>query len=497
MKRPPDHGPGRRVTRRGSDQGPDLRLLFVVLLCLLLVGTFLINLVVSLLAERIPLTLDLTANAAYQVGDETRTVLAGLDKDVEIYVLATEDGFAGSPYLTQARRIIEQYPKLSPRVELTYVDYVFDPTFPARYPSLTLAQGNVLVTSGDRVRQLQLADLFNYTSTAGGGLTIHSSRAEEALTSAVLYAISDDLVRVAVLTGNGMANMPDFIRLLSDNNYEVSSVNLTTESLDEDYDLALLLGPRIDLAEDALRKLEAFLYNDGVYGKTLFYTADVAQEGLPNLEAFVREWGVAVDGGAVFETAAARSYQYQPYYPVSEYVDQTRRDELVDPSAPVLMPLARPLTVIYTARDGNVNQVLLQFSETSGVRPPEAVDGFTVEQAERWGPLPALVLAAKHIYGTTGFTQYRSNLVVSASTAMLDTYSIQNTSLSNADYLLNLLNALCERADVVNIQPKSLAGATLAITTAQSRTLGIALAGVVPLAILAMGLVVWLMRRYQ
>ncbi|MCJ7548971.1 MAG: hypothetical protein MUQ30_04745, partial [Anaerolineae bacterium] len=145
----------------------------------------------------------------------------------------------------------------------------------------------------------------------------------------------------------------------------------------------------------------------------------------------------------------------------------------------------------------HLNEVLLQFAETSGVRPSEAIDSFSVEQAERWGPMPALVLATKRIYGTTGMTQFRSNLVVSASTAMLDSFSIQNTSLSNSEYLLNLFNTLCERTDVVNIQPKSLAGNTLSITTAQISTLGILLAGVLPFAILATGIVIWLVRRYQ
>ncbi len=472
-------------------------MLFAVMVSLLIVAAFLINLVAGLLAQRYELTLDLTANAAYQIGEETRALLQGLDRDVEIYVLATEDGFAGSAYLVQAQRILEQYPKISSRVTLTYVDALSDPTFAARFPQLTLAQGDVLVTCGDRLRQLQLADLFNITQSQAGGMVIRSSRAEEVLSSAILHVTSDEQVRVAVLVGHGMATTEAFARLLVANNYELADVNLATDALDDTYDLALLLAPRIDLSEEALSKLDAFLYNNGTYGKTLFYSADVAQEQLPNLAAFLSEWGLVVDEGAVFETTPARTYQVQPYYPVAEYVDATYREQLIDASAPVLMPLARPLTVLFEARDGRFNEVLLQFSETSGVRPAEAVDGFTVEQAERWGPLPALVLANRRIYGTTGVTQYRSNLVVSASTAMLDAFSIENTSLANGDYLLNLLNDLCERTDVVSIRPKSLAGETLALSTAQGNTWGIVLAGVLPLAILAAGLVVWLVRRHQ
>lgn len=471
--------------------------LLLTLLALLVAGTYLINVIAQQLARRYDLTMDLTANAAYEAGEETKALLRSLAKDVEIYVLATEDGFRGSAYLVQARRMLEQYPRLSPRVRLTFVDYVFDPTFASRFPDLTLAQGDILVVSGERIKQIKLAELFHYTYTQSGALTIVASRAEEALTSAILYVISEDRVRVAVLKGNGVAEMPAFTRLLADNNYELSEVNLAVGELDDSYDLALLLAPQQDLSEDVLKKLDAFLYNQGAYGKTLLYTADVTRDALPNMEAFLKEWGIVVGGGAVFETTPARTYQYQPYYPVALYAEDTFRSKLLDPSMPVLMPLARPLTVLFTARDTRFNEVLLEFSETSGVRPASAVEGFSVAQAERWGPMPALVLASKRIYGSTGMTQYRSNLVVSASTAMLDAFSIQNTSLANSEYLLNLLNALCERQDVVTIRPKSLAGATLAISTSQASLLGIILAGALPLTILVAGIAIWLVRRYQ
>ncbi len=160
--------------------------MYVALLCLLVIATVLANVVASNLGKRYDLTFDLTANAAYRAGDDTKTMLASLDQDVNIYVLATRDSFGGSPYLVQAQHMIEQYPALSPRVKLTYVDYVSDPTFASRYPDLTLSQGNVLVTCGERVKQLKLVDLFNYTYSQSGQPTILSSRTEEALTSAIL-----------------------------------------------------------------------------------------------------------------------------------------------------------------------------------------------------------------------------------------------------------------------------------------------------------------------
>jgi len=372
--------------------------LFWAWLILWLAGVFLVNVVALQLGERFSLSLDLTANAAYKVGEETKAVLRNLQKDVQIYVLGAPDRFQGAAYLLQAQRIMEQYPRYSDRVKLSYVDYVLDPTFASRYPNLTLSQGDILVECGDRVKQVRLSELFNYTYSQTGLLAVESSRAEEALTSAILYVISDDHVRVAVLKGNGTADKSAFTRLLSNNNYEVVEVNLTLDELDSSYDLALLLAPQADLSEEAIRKLEAFLDNNGAYGKTLFYTADVTQPPLPNLEMFLKEWGILVGDGAVFETTAARTYRYQPYYPAAEYVDETYRNKLMDPSSPVLMPLARPLELVFKAKDRITNEVLLQFSATSAVRPSDAGKNFSPNQAKQRGPFPALVLSSKRLY---------------------------------------------------------------------------------------------------
>jgi ABC-type uncharacterized transport system involved in gliding motility auxiliary subunit len=471
-------------------------LLFLALIVLLIAGTFLLNMVCYQLSGRYPLSLDLTANAAFKIGDETITLLESLNKDVEIDVLATQDSFGGSTYLLQVKRILEQYPKYSGRVTVNYVDYVSDPTFASKYPDLTLEQGNILISSGEKLRQLKLSDLFNYTYTQSGNMAIESSRAEEALTSAVINVISEDSVKIAVLNGNGAVEKPAFIKLLADNNFDVEQVNLTTDELD-DYEFALLFAPQTDLSEDALKKLDDFLYNKGEYGKTLFYSADVTQKPLAGLEAFLAEWGVGVGDGAVFETEASRTYQYQPYYPIADYSDTTYKDMLIDSSTPVLMPLSRQLSVIFEFKDTNYTETLLSFGASAGVRPSDAQDDFSPADAEVWGPLPALVMASKRITGTDGTVKYRSNVIVSASSAMLDPSAIQNTAIANGEYLLNIFKSLSDRTDFVNIQPKSLAGNTLSVSTSEASLIGILLAGVLPLAILAAGIVIWLSRRYK
>jgi hypothetical protein len=245
-----------------------------------------------------------------------------------------------------------------------------------------------------------------------------------------------------------------------------------------------------DLSEDILRKIDDFLYNDGRYGKILFYTADVDQGALPNTDAFLREWGVEAGGGAVFETSAERTFQHQPFYPVADYVSEVYMNKLNDARTPFLMPLARPLSTLFASRDAHYTEVLLEFGATAGVRPSDAGADFSPRDAQVRGPLPALVLAGRRVGGA------QSHVLTSSSTAMLEVFSIQNPSLSNSEYLINLFNSLSGREDTIAIQPKSLAGQTLAVTTADANRLGLTLAVILPLGILAAGVAVWLKRRY-
>ena len=55
-----------------------------------------LNMIVSAISERFPVQLDLTTGKIYELSDETIEYLRTVEKDVNIYVLATEASF-GSP----------------------------------------------------------------------------------------------------------------------------------------------------------------------------------------------------------------------------------------------------------------------------------------------------------------------------------------------------------------------------------------------------------------
>lgn len=477
-----------------------LRGLYAIVAVIAFVLVIVLNIVMGMLADRYPMNIDLTSDKLFELGGETLDYIASIDEEVSIQVLATEEKFVNTTvYNAQANEIMRQFARCSDNIEISYIDYVANPTFASQFPDFTLKEGDVIVSSGDRDRQVKTEELFNYTYTQSGGLSIASSRAEEAILSAILYVVSDELTTVAAIEGHGESGGDAFLELLGDNNYDVSTTNLMLGGLSDEVDVALIVAPTSDYTAEEIDILSDFLENGGEYGKTLLYFAGADQPELPNLEAFLAEWGIAVGDGLVFETDQSRAYSTQPFYAITDYAEENYSSLLKDRSIPVLVPVCRPLETLYSFMENYSTTVLLSFGESVGVRPSDAGADFTAKDAEIWGPIPAVVMSSYRLMDSSNSTKElaSSHVIVSGSTDILADYTIYNTSFANASYLVTVLNELCDREGMIAVTPKSIVGSALNLDMNTTDTIGMIFIAVVPLVLLAFGLAVWLVRRHK
>jgi ABC-type uncharacterized transport system involved in gliding motility auxiliary subunit len=65
----------------------------------------------------------------------------------------------------------------------------------------------------------------------------------------------------------------------------------------------------------------------------------------------------------------------------------------------------------------------------------------------------------------------------------------------NGNFFLNIANWLTEESDLISIQPKTQTPRTIQLTPSQGRLLFFASVIILPLAVLVMGVYVWLRRR--
>ncbi len=473
--------------------------IFILTVIVIIACVVVLNISVVIVTDRLVLQKDLTASNIFTLSAEATEALKKLTKQVKIEVLAREETFVNtSTYNAQANEIIKQIAKASPNVDLEYIDYVKNPGYTSKYPSLTIKQGDIMVLSDRANHLIKTEDLFNYVSGQGGNPAIGSSKAEEAVISGILNVTAQTKPIVSVISGHSEYTMPSFEALLTKNNYEVVTNNLLIEGINKNALFALLIAPKTDLSPQELEALDAFLTNGGNFGKTLVYFADSATPSTPNLDTFLAEWGIEVGNGTVFETDENKVYNYQPFYAVAEYVDFKYSDMLRSADLPLLMPMSRPLSTPFAVKANYTTTTLAQFSKSSGVRPIDAPESFTAKDAEVLGPIPALVLTS-YVNGNdpTASTYSTSNVLVSGSTATIDAFAIDNASFANSEYFINIFNDIANRKDVIKITPKTITGQALNLTATQVDAIGSIFIFVIPAVILALGIFVWMRRRHS
>ncbi|MDR0759468.1 MAG: GldG family protein [Treponema sp.] len=467
-----------------------------IITALAILAVVMLNAGLSLVFRKYPLNIDLTEDRIFEISGETRDFLDRLDKDVEIYVLNTEDRFtASSPanYFVQANEVIRKYAQLSSRIRLIYLDLLRNPDFGSRYPGLSLAVNDILLVSGERTRVLRSTDLFNIQNSAYGQY-ITSSRAEQTMTSAVLNITGEKQVFVAVIGGHGEADIRAFTELLSLNAYEVSSVNLLTEDIPTEISLAVLAVPDRDLTGEELRKLDAFLESGS--NKNLFYFASPSQPALPNLASFLGEWGIAVDEGVAFETNPARILGDSVYISLVDYAEDRFSKNTAERGLYPVIPQSRPLRPVYEAERYRSVSTLLRMSAGSGIRPAGTGPEWVPAPEDIRGNVPVLLLSRSLRNGLLGELE-RANVLVCGSVFAIESSILGSPNIANSAYFLELAGSLTGREISVRIEDKTIGFSELRITRENLILIAVIFVALLPLGVLITGVVVWLRRRYK
>lgn len=445
------------------------------------------NLVMDKLTLKYGWSVDLTADDRYAISEESVDFLKSLEQDVSVQVMKDEESLStGSYYVVQAYQMMLNYPRTSGHVKLEFVDLVNNPTFVSQYPDLNLGTWDILVQSGEKQEVLSFSQLYDYSQD---GSMITASRVEEKLTNAIVTVTSGEKARVAVLTGYGDSSPDDLINLLEANQFEVISQSLLTDSIDAEAETAILFAPQNDLEQSSLEKLRVWLENGGAQGKNLFVFFDPNYSVLPNLEAFLAEWGIGLGDGFAFE-ANSNLYYEKAYYPVAQYGDMDYAEGMTSRDLTILA-LCRPVEVLFESKDNYTTDVLLEFTSTSGVLP---LGADTVSPENVTGDVKGMVMSSHSWYGSEVTT---SRVVVSGSALAFTGGLMTSGTFANADYILGLFRKLGSQSSGVTIVPKDLTYSTHSMTGSQANAAVWSLMVILPVVVLAIGVVVWLRRKHR
>ncbi len=468
------------------------------IVAVVIVIAVILNIVANLLTDRFPnLKIDMTANGTYALQENTIDYMSKLDKEVTVTVLMSKKDFeSGGTYLAQANALLEKMQSSSGgKLKLEYVDLSQNPTFTSKYPDADWtdsSQNYVLVVEcGEQYRVLKLSDCFEYdeqTYYYYGTPQITATKIEQAVVTAALNVTTDDKTVVNVIKGNQEQDYSAIVSLLENNAYKVDEVSLATGDIDENAKIVLLYAPSVDLDTAAVDKISAWLDNDGKYGRTLIFVPTADMPKSPNLEGLLNEWGMEIDSGYVFETDREHLISNStPYAFILEYTDYYK-DGLKNPNIPVAVTDSHAINVT----DESKAHGILITSDNAGIYPLEADENWNYNDAVKGEPIN---IAAEGVKSNAD--EAASKLVVFGSYTMFSQGIMSYNSYNNSAYLLNLANTVADKDDAgIVIESKQIDSSELGVTDVATKSaVMVIFVIIVPVAVIIIGIVVWLRRR--
>lgn len=301
-------------TNRKLRLGTTATLLTVIVIAAVMI----FNVIVGILYDAFPLSLDLTKDSIYTLSETSHKVAKNLKKDVEILVFAAKSEFESSTdiSLQQWYRFTQEYGKLSGgRVKTKYLDPIADPSVETTYRAYDIEYGDILFLCGDRHRKISYADLVETETDQYSGATYTNSLVEMKLASNINAISGDKVVTLTFLEGHeeNQTVIAAMKNLYERNGYDVDTLNLTSNKEPLDTTKAMfIVAPQTDYTPEEIRDLQEWLKNNTEngesYGRQLFVLLDYnAKSDFENLYGFLAtDYGIKVTNELIVETNTNR-----------------------------------------------------------------------------------------------------------------------------------------------------------------------------------------------
>ncbi len=443
-----------------------------------------VNLAVGALPSRYT-TLDMTQEKLYSLTATTKNLVQGLNEDVTVYILQSENGLDETLKTT-----LERYAELSDHVKLVYKDPVVSPDFYLNYTD-SISINSMIVESDKRFKVVDYSDIYErsydystYTSTVTG------YDAEGLLTSAIAYVTSDSAPVLYQLTGHDEYPLTgSFSEGLDKANADTGDLALLTqEGVPEDAGGVMVIAPTMDLGEDDADKLIAYLEQGGSLLMETHFT-DLFSQEMPNLSRVLDWFGLSIGDGLIVEPDAERMYQ-SPVYLLPEVKSDTLTSGVYGSDYDyILMPYAQPI-LIREQENVTVTQLLTTSQDAYSRVGLDEESTLEKEEGDLEGPFAVGVKAVR-----TVSEDVKAQLVLYSSDMLFMDSTNQYTMNNNLTLFTNAVSAMSGETESVSVPVKSYETYYVAASVGASVRLGILFIGLIPVASLICGIVIWIRRR--
>lgn len=284
-----------------------------------------VNVLLSVLSAKFPLTLDLNADLRNTLTDENIEYIKSLDKEIKIFAVGSKGDYVDttsyyaqnylttaddSGYYEQTVTLLGEYSKYNDKISVEFMD-VNSKDFEILAKNYSgYSYGDLFVectfnVDGKDVTRRKVVgfkdiyltkDKSGYAAQGYDYYYVVGSRLEAALASAIYSVTLEKTITIGVPTeycGNYDSFIGTLGTYLEKNNYQIVKIDgLDISEFSSDLDGILVFDPKLDFPEKTVTAIEKFLSNDGKRGKAFYYFPSETTVNRPNLNEFLEEWGI-------------------------------------------------------------------------------------------------------------------------------------------------------------------------------------------------------------
>ena len=494
---------------------------FTATIVIAVVAVILLNVVVGIVADRFPVTLDISKDKTYTLSDQSVEIAEQVENKIELIIFTNKEVFENptSQYseldtiLREFLNALKQYNNYSDgKVTYTFIDPSQEPQKFAAYSKYEVESGDMLFLAGERYKVASIANnlytmdtsSYNYTGT----YTFESN--VEKLLASNIYALSGGEEHIVqVLVGHEEdAYVIDGLKSLYElNGYTFEELTITgSKEFNKDASVMLIPAPAKDYSAAEINRVQEWVYNDGNYGRQLMVYVNPTAD-CPNLYEFLEvEYQITVTDELITETDLNRIQNYNYLLTMTD-VGSTDYTINSTGKANVYTPLARRLTTTLPATlendtIGSYAVSLTQYPESAklskleSLNNAEATENTTFAAPEDAYPLTSMIVHAIDSYNNDAQTAVDGRVLVSGCAGMAYSDYIQNSSLKNEELLLDSLNAMTGIENAITISNKTIENETVTFTNATALIVGLGIFTIgLPVAMLVLCLMVFVRRK--
>jgi ABC-type uncharacterized transport system involved in gliding motility auxiliary subunit len=472
-----------KITKREVSFWSNFGLSFILLIGILIVA--------NIISNKYYVLKDLTEEKLLSISDQTKKILKELDskaksenKKLEIIAFMRE----GDEETREFERLMKQYEYNSKSIKWEIIDPEKKPQLATKYEVKTL--GTVVISYGEKTIKVDI-------STQDQNKTPESQ-----ISNAILKIVRVIEPRVCFTEGHGEKDPNDTEILgisklgefLKNEGFQVGKIRTWDPTpIESVCDLIIVAGPQLGFTPSEITKISDYLMTGG---RAIFLSEPDSKD---NIAEIVKAWGIGLDNSLVIDLAS-RAIGASPAHPVIVNYDE-EHPITKDFRFGVLMRTARRVFISKNIPGVDATEIA-KTSENSWADFDWQSGQVKYDPQDIKGPVPVAVAASgipgtkggEAVYGTMqnpATTQAR--LVVFGDSDFISNGMIE--ILGNKDLILNAVNWVAERGELISIRPRERKARTLVLTPQNISTLRNIFLVALPMIFFALAVVMYIRKR--